>query len=181
MAAWWQQDRTAPADRERVRLAGSDIQDRMGSTPTTAAVAMATGGDGPNVPTNRGLRVSSTIHAELGTRAFRNGAGRGCAPLAWHSKRSAVRARLAPLKVPGQGTPHGPAGGVSRSFDRHLTVDMGVCLCHLASWTGSTWHAGRAYPGRRLNKLTARAGEAAGRRAQRARVAGSPVGGHGHP
>jgi hypothetical protein len=51
-------------------------------------------------------------------------------------KRSAVRARLAPLEAPGRGICQRPDGGISRSFDRHLTVDMGICLCHLASPDG---------------------------------------------
>ena len=45
-------------------------------------------------------------------------ADRGCTPLALHSKRSAVRARLVPQEVPGQSrVPNPPAG-----FEGHLTV-----------------------------------------------------------
>src|SRR5258708_984026 len=44
---------------------------------------------------------------------------------------------------PGQGTDLGPAGRVSRSSDRHLTVVVNVDFRHSASWAVSGWHAGR--------------------------------------
>ena len=96
VAAWRQQDRAAPAGHERAGLAENGITDRLGCRPKASVVATATKWTRRNVPTNPKPRVSRKVWMELGTRPFRDEADGAADRLHGISKRSAVRARLAP-------------------------------------------------------------------------------------
>jgi hypothetical protein len=55
----------------------------------------------------------------------------------------------------------------SRSFDRHLTVALGVCWRHSAGWIGPRWQGDRGGLGEMMNNL---AGSAVLRWALRSRL-----------